>query len=91
MHALLQAAAHKSLVLAMGNPYLAAQFPEIETYLCAYSSEPVSERAMVKALFAEIPIGGHLPVTIPHIADRGAGILRPVRSATPGGNPYATP
>ena len=43
----------------------------------------------VKALFAEIPIRGHLPVTIPNIAARGAGIekpgLVPPPSAQPGG------
>ena len=87
LHALLQAAPHKTVVAAMGNPYLAAQFPEIENYLCAYSHEAVSERAIIKAIFGEIPIGGHLPVTIPHIAERGAGILRP---ASPGGI-HATP
>jgi beta-N-acetylhexosaminidase len=29
-----------------------------------------------KALFGEIEIHGHLPVTIPNIAPRGAGIVR---------------
>jgi hypothetical protein len=33
----------------------------------------------VKALFGEIAIRGHLPVTIPGIAERGAGIERAAR------------
>jgi len=38
----------------------------------------------VKALFGEIPVRGHLPVTIPNIAERGAGIERPVQVAKGG-------
>src|SRR5499427_4328466 len=57
--------AGKTAVVAMGNPYLASDFPKVENYLCTFSNEPVSEVAAVKALFGEIPIRGHLPVTIP--------------------------
>jgi len=35
----------------------------------------------VKALFGEIPIHGHLPVSIPNVAQRGAGIERQARLA----------
>jgi hypothetical protein len=35
----------------------------------------------VKALFGEIPIRGHLPVSIPNVAQRGAGIERQARLA----------
>ena len=35
------------------------------------------EMSAVKALFGEIDIGGHLPVTIPGIADYGFGIAMP--------------
>jgi beta-N-acetylhexosaminidase len=68
----------------MGNPYLAADFPAVETYLCALSNVSVSEISAVKALFGEIPIRGHLPVTIPGIAQRGAGIERPRQLAEGG-------
>ena len=44
----------------------------------------VSETAAVKAIFGEIPIGGHLPVTIPGIAKRGEGIVRPVKARVGG-------
>ena len=66
-------AAAKTAVVAMGNPYLASDFPKIENYMCTFSNATVSEVAAVKALFGEIPIRGHLPVTIPNVAQRGAG------------------
>jgi len=77
-------AAEKTAVVAMGNPYLASDFPKIENYLCTFSNATVSEMAAVKALFGEIPVRGHLPVTIPNIAERGAGIERPVQVAKGG-------
>jgi len=74
-------AAPKTVLVAMGNPYVATDFPRIETYLCTFSNATVSEIAAVKALFGEIAIRGHLPVTIPNVAQRGAGIERPVQIA----------
>ncbi len=76
---LLDHAAAKTAVVAMGNPYLAADFPKIENYMCTFSNATVSELSAVKALFGEIAIRGHLPVSIPNVARRGAGIERPVR------------
>ncbi|MBZ5613715.1 MAG: glycoside hydrolase family 3 protein [Acidobacteriia bacterium] len=77
--AILDRAADRTVVLAMGNPYVVEDFPAIQNYLCAFSNASVSETAAVKAIFGEIPIGGHLPVTIPGIASRGQGIERPAR------------
>jgi beta-N-acetylhexosaminidase len=79
---LLDRAAAKTAVVAMGNPYLAADFPKIENYMCTFSNASVSEIAAVKALFGETAIRGHLPVSIPKIAQRGAGIQRPVQVAS---------
>jgi beta-N-acetylhexosaminidase len=67
----------RTVVVAVGTPYVAAEFPEIQTYLCTFSAASISEFSAVKALFGEIPIHGHLPVTIPNIAQRGAGIEKP--------------
>jgi beta-N-acetylhexosaminidase len=80
-------AAAKTTVVAMGNPYLASDFPKIENYMCTFSNATVSEVAAVKALFGEIPIRGHLPVTIPNVAERGAGLERP-RQVAQGGSPH---
>jgi beta-N-acetylhexosaminidase len=76
---LLDRAAEKTAIVAMGNPYLAADFPKIENYMCTFSNASVSELSAVKALFGEIAIQGHLPVSIPNIAQRGAGLERPVQ------------
>jgi beta-N-acetylhexosaminidase len=77
--AILDRAASRTVVLAMGNPYVVQDFPAIQNYVCAFSNATVSETAAVKAIFGEIPIGGHLPVTIPGIASRGEGVERPAR------------
>ena len=81
---LLDRAAPKTTVIAMGNPYLASDFPKIENYICTFSNATVSEIAAVKALFGEIPIRGHLPVTIPNVARRGTGLERPAQVARGG-------
>jgi beta-N-acetylhexosaminidase len=84
---ILDHAAEKTAVLAMGNPYLARDFPTVQNYLCTFSNSKVSEISAVRALFGEIPIRGHLPVNIPGIAPRGAGIERP--KAMRGGSQHA--
>ena len=68
----LRSAAEKTIVVAVGSPYVAAQLPEVQTYVCTFSSGRVSELSAVKAMFGEIPMTGHLPVTIPNIAGPGA-------------------
>ncbi len=73
---ILEHAAERTVVLAMGNPYLAQDFPAIQNYICTFSNATISEASAVKALFGEIAIRGHLPVTIPNVAQRGAGIER---------------
>ena len=84
----LDRAVEKTMVIAMGNPYLAQDFPAVQNYLCTFSNATVSEISAAKALFGEIPIRGHLPVSIPNVAPRGAGIERPAQSAQ-GGLPHA--
>lgn len=69
-----QSAADKTVVVSLGNPYFAAQMPEVQNYLCTFSDAKVSELSAVAAMFGEIPTPGRLPVTIPGIAPRGAGL-----------------
>ncbi|MGA7382973.1 MAG: glycoside hydrolase family 3 protein [Terriglobales bacterium] len=78
---ILERGADKTVVLAMGNPYLAQSFPMVQNYLCTFSNVSISEVSAVRALFGEIAIHGHLPVTIPGVAQRGAGIERPAQVA----------
>jgi beta-N-acetylhexosaminidase len=84
LQSILDRAAAKTAVLAMGNPYVAQDFPAIQNYLCTFSNAGISEISAVKALFGQIAIRGHLPVSIPHIAQRGAGIERPAQIAQEG-------
>lgn len=74
MQQLLNAAAPKTVVIAMGNPYLAMSFPAVQTYICTYSNAPTSDRSAVKALFGEMQLKGRLPVSLPGIAQRGFGL-----------------
>ncbi len=64
-------------LVALGNPYLIRGFPNVSAYLATYSPTPTSETALAKALFGEIAITGHLPVTIPGVASYGDGIQVP--------------
>lgn len=78
MQQLLKVAAQKTAVIAMGNPYLASNFPDVQTYICTYSNAPTSERSAVKLLFGEMQLKGKLPVSLPGIAERGFGLeLKP--------------
>ena len=93
---ILDHAAERTVVLAIGNPYVVQDFPAIQNYLCAFSNATVSETAAVKAIFGEIAIRGHLPVTIPGIASRGEGLERaalPIPAAPPssGGSSHVQP
>ena len=79
LQSILDHAAAKTALLAVGSPYAAQDFPAVQNYLCTFSSAPVSETSAVKALFGEIPIRGHLPVSIPNIAERGVGIEKAMK------------
>lgn len=80
-------ASRKPVVLvALGNPYLLRSYPQVTAYLATFSNVAPSEIAAVKALWGEIPIRGHLPVTIPGAARYGEGIqLAAARPAAPVG------
>src|SRR5581483_4940940 len=40
---ILHVSAAKTAVVALGNPYVAKDFPEVQNYLCTFSAAPVSE------------------------------------------------
>jgi beta-N-acetylhexosaminidase len=85
LQSVMQNATDKSVVISMGNPYLAAQIPQVQNYLCTFSDAQVSEMSAVRAIFGENPITGRLPVTIPGIASRGAGLDVAAAPAPAGG------
>jgi beta-N-acetylhexosaminidase len=67
-------------LVAMGSPYLLRNFPKVTAYLATFSTVPPSEVAALKALLGEIPVRGHLPVTIPGVAKYGEGIQLQARA-----------
>jgi beta-N-acetylhexosaminidase len=62
-----------------GNPYVVGSVPDLPAALLTYDFGDVAELSAVRALIGEIPIGGHLPVTIPNLATAGEGLLRRAR------------
>ena len=75
---------HKPVTLvALGNPYLLRGFPDVSAYMATFSTTPPSETAAVRALFGELNIRGHLPVSIPGLASYGEGLQLPASKITP--------
>jgi beta-N-acetylhexosaminidase len=70
----------KPIVVAFGNPYLLQQLPWVGTYLVAWGGFPVSQTAAARALLGTSAISGHLPISIPPYANRGAGEERTTRA-----------
>jgi beta-N-acetylhexosaminidase len=70
-------------LIALGNPYVLRNFGNVTAYLATFSSVAPSEIAAARAALGEIPITGHLPVTIPGQAAYGEGIqTRAARAVT---------
>lgn len=63
-----------TIVIAYGNPYNVASFPNAQALVCAYSdAEPLVE-ASVEAMFGEIPWRGKLPIEIRGLYPFGSGL-----------------
>ena len=68
-------------MIALGNPYVLRNFGGVTAYLATFSNVAPSEIAAARAVLGEIPITGHLPVSIPGQAAYGEGIqLRSTRA-----------
>lgn len=57
------------VVVAVGDPYDIAYFPEADTYLATYGFRAVSMEALSRVLFGEVNPSGRLPVSIPAAND----------------------
>jgi len=62
------------VVACFGSPYLIERFPSAKTWVAAFSTVDVAQRAVGRALFGQIPVSGRLPVSVPGIAGIGAGL-----------------
>lgn len=81
--AVVAVAPKKTVVAALGNPYTGGSIPGITSYVCTFSDTILSATSLVGALYGETPIHGRLPVTIPGMAERGAGLDREAVAAPP--------
>ncbi len=65
--------------VCFGNPYTAMFLPKLPAVLLGYEFSDFTERAAVKALAGEIPIGGRLPIQLPGMFPIGHGLTRAPR------------
>jgi beta-N-acetylhexosaminidase len=63
----------RPIVVALGNPYLLSQIPDVGTYVVAWGGFPVSQQAAARVLIGLVPATGRLPISIPGYAVFGAG------------------
>lgn len=60
--------------ISFGNPYILMSFPKLQTYLVAYGDMPSLQEATARGLSGQIDIDGRLPISLPGMYSRGAGI-----------------
>ncbi len=71
------------ITVGLGSPYLIERFPQAETWLGAFGISDVAQISVARALFGQIPVRGHLPVTIPGVDMKaGFGLELPANSMT---------
>jgi beta-N-acetylhexosaminidase len=49
-------------------------FPKLQTYLVAYGDMPSLQEAAARGLTGQADFNGHLPISLPGLYARGAGI-----------------
>ncbi|HEU5238434.1 MAG TPA: glycoside hydrolase family 3 N-terminal domain-containing protein [Pyrinomonadaceae bacterium] len=60
--------------ISFGNPYILMSFPKLQTYLVAYGDMPSLQEAAARGLMGQSDINGRLPISLPGLYARGAGI-----------------
>lgn len=70
------------IVAAFGSPYLIGQFPNAKTWMGEFSTNPVSQEAVARAIFGESAVAGKIPVTVPGSVQRGDGLSSPANPMT---------
>jgi beta-N-acetylhexosaminidase len=66
-----------------GNPYTASFVPELPAVLLTYDFYDQTERAAVRAIAGETPIGGRLPITLSPQLRAGFGLDRAITATSP--------
>jgi beta-N-acetylhexosaminidase len=72
-------------VVSFGNPYLITDFPDIQSYMLAWSGSEASQRAAARAMLGATPINGRIPTRIPPLYEIGDGLVIPSKSQIAGG------
>jgi hypothetical protein len=72
------ARARPTVLVSLGNPYVIGGLPEVGSYLIAWRSNAVAERAVARALAGVATISGRLPIALPPSYARGWGLQRRV-------------
>jgi beta-N-acetylhexosaminidase len=71
------------VTIGFGSPYLVEKFPQAETWLAAFGISDVAQISVARALFGQIAVRGHLPVTVPGVDMKaGFGIELPANPMT---------
>jgi beta-N-acetylhexosaminidase len=66
----------RTVVVALGNPYLLQQVPAASTYVVTYGGFPMSQTAAARAILGRERITATLPISIPPLLPYGTGIRR---------------
>jgi beta-N-acetylhexosaminidase len=75
--------AKPTVLVALGSPYLLSQAPTVKSYMIAWSSVRVAEKAAARALLGWSPIRGTLPIRIPPGYPIGHGLVAPDSTVPP--------
>jgi len=71
------------ITVGLASPYLIERFPQAETWLAAFGISDVAQISVARAIFGQIPVRGHLPVTVPGVnLKAGFGIELPANQLT---------
>jgi len=74
------------VVVSFGNPYLIRDFPDVQSYLLAWSGSESSQRAAVRAMLGQSDIVGRVPTRIPPLFEIGDGLQIPSKDRIAGGH-----
>ena len=74
------------VVVSFGNPYLIMDFPDVQSYLIAWSGSESSQRAAVRAMLGQADIVGRVPTRIPPLFEIGDGLQIPSKDRIAGGH-----
>ncbi len=73
-----------NVVISFGNPYLISEFPDVGSYVLAWSGSASSQAAAADALLGRFDITGRTATRIPGFAEIGDGIRIPKRKSGDG-------